>query len=76
VAGKRVDGNAFHVGRCDQWPTGHAFDSLQLPSDSLLTRSKDPIGHAQKYIQNHLDRPLSIDVVARWVACRGVSVRF
>jgi AraC-like DNA-binding protein len=56
--------------------SGHAFDSLKLPSDSPLTRYQDPIEHAQEYIQNHLDIPLSIDVVARWVGLsRSVFTR-
>jgi AraC-like DNA-binding protein len=56
--------------------SGHAFDALEFPSDSPLTRYQDPIEHAQEYIQNHLDRPLSIDVVARWVGLsRSVFTR-
>lgn len=44
-----------------------AFNSLILPSDSPLSTYQDPIQHAMQYIQNHLDQPLSIDLVARWV---------
>jgi AraC-like DNA-binding protein len=49
---------------------GRAFNSLILPSDSPLSTYQDPIKHATQYIQNHLDKPLTIDLVARWV---GIS---
>jgi len=55
---------------------GHAFDALEFPSDSPLTRYQNPIEHAQEYIKNHLDKPLSIDIVARWVGLsRSVFTR-
>jgi len=47
--------------------SGRGFNSLVFPSDSSLSNYQDPIQHATEYIQNHLDKPLSIDLVARWV---------
>ncbi len=46
---------------------GHCFDSTVLPSDSQFSQYQDPIAHALQYIHHHLDTPLSIDIVARWV---------
>jgi AraC-like DNA-binding protein len=46
---------------------GRSFRSLTLPSDSPLSEYQDPIQHAKQYMENHLDKPLSIDLVARWV---------
>jgi AraC-like DNA-binding protein len=55
---------------------GRCFDSLTLPSDSPLSQRLDPIDHALQYIQNHLETPLSIDVVAHWVGLsRSVFTR-
>jgi AraC-like DNA-binding protein len=60
----------------DEIETGRCFDSLTLPSDSALSQRLDPIDHALQYIQNHLETPLSIDVVARWVGLsRSVFTR-
>lgn len=47
--------------------SGRGFNSLVLPSDSQDSAFLDPIQHATEYIQNHLNKPLSIDIVARWV---------
>jgi len=55
---------------------GRCFDNLALPSDSSLSQRLDPIEHALQYIQNHLETPLSIDVVAHWVGLsRSVFTR-
>jgi AraC-like DNA-binding protein len=55
---------------------GDCFDSLTLPSDSPFSQLLDPIEHALQYIQNHLETPLSIDIVAHWVGLsRSVFTR-
>lgn len=46
---------------------GRCFDSTAFPSDSQFSPYQDPIAHALQYIHHHLDTPLSIDIVARWV---------
>jgi len=46
---------------------GRGFSSWQFPSESPLSYQHDSIQHAVQYIQNHLDRSLSIDQMAHWV---------
>ena len=56
--------------------SGDCFDSLTFPSDSPFSQRLDPIEHALQYIENHLDKPLCIDVVAHWVGLsRSVFTR-
>jgi AraC-like DNA-binding protein len=44
-----------------------AYVSLNFPSDSPALHTHAPIQQATEYMQNHLERSLSIDLVARWV---------
>lgn len=54
---------------------GEVLSNL-LPADSLHLMNHDPIKKALVYIRNHLDTPLSIDLVARWVGLnRSVFTR-
>lgn len=46
---------------------GNCFDSTLLPSGTLLRKQVSPIHHALQYIKNHLDQPLTIDIMANWV---------
>lgn len=46
---------------------GHAFKSWEFPSGSSHLQSRSPIPQAQEYMQNHLNRPLTTEQVARWV---------
>lgn len=46
---------------------GKCFTQEDFPSRSLSLDNLSPISKALEYIQNHLDRSLSIDLVARWV---------
>jgi AraC-like DNA-binding protein len=46
---------------------GRAFNPRDFPSTSSSLDDYTPISKAVEYIQNHLDRSLSIDLVARWV---------
>lgn len=46
---------------------GRAFRSWEFPSESPLIKNWTPIEQAKEYIKNHLDRPLTIDMVARWI---------
>lgn len=57
---------------------GAAFDSTAFPSDSSATLREDAIQQAARYIRNHVNSPLTIDQIARWVGLsRSVfTVRF
>jgi AraC-like DNA-binding protein len=46
---------------------GKCFNNRDFPSQSLSLDNRTPISKALEYMQNHLNRPLSIDLVARWV---------
>jgi AraC-like DNA-binding protein len=46
---------------------GKCYDPKDFPARSLSTDTQDPISKAHEYMQNHLSRPLSIDLVAHWV---------
>jgi AraC-like DNA-binding protein len=55
---------------------GKCFTNRDFPSQSLSLDNRTPISKALEYIQNHLNRPLSIDLVARWVGLsRTVFIR-
>lgn len=47
--------------------SGRAFESLKFPSDSLVSVHQNPVQHAVQYAKNHLDKPLTINQVSRWV---------
>ena len=55
---------------------GRSFTSWRFPAESQHSHKLDPIAHATEYMQNHIDRALSIDQVARWVGLsRTVFIR-
>ena len=46
---------------------GKCYDPADFPARSLSNETQDPISKAREYMRNHLDRSLSIDLVAHWV---------